>query len=122
MGLDHPRYPYLMTSNVADAPEPDDLHTTAGKLADLEHRREQAVHAGSEKAVEKQHGRGKLTARERVERLLDPGSFVEFDEFARHRATSFGIDANRPYGDGVITGHGTIDGPQVCGLSQDFTV
>jgi propionyl-CoA carboxylase beta chain len=131
MGLDHPRYPYPMTSDVADVPEPAadaaaepavDLHTTAGKLADLERRREQAVHAGSEQAVEKQHSRGKLTARERVERLLDPGSFTEFDEFARHRATSFGIDKNRPYGDGVITGHGTIDGRQVCVFSQDFTV
>ncbi len=115
-----------MTSDVADVPEPAseaaDLHTTAGKLADLERRREQAMHAGSEQAVEKQHSRGKLTARERVERLLDPGSFVEFDEFARHRATDFGIEANRPYGDGVITGHGTIDGRQVCVFSQDFTV
>jgi propionyl-CoA/long-chain acyl-CoA carboxylase carboxyl transferase subunit len=123
-----------MTSDVADVPEPAaepasetaaeaaDLHTTAGKVADLERRREQAVHAGSEQAVEKQHSRGKLTARERIERLLDPGSFVEFDQFARHRATDFGIDANRPYGDGVITGHGTIDGRQVCVFSQDFTV
>jgi propionyl-CoA carboxylase beta chain len=119
-----------MTSNVADAPEPAsgsasgsaDLHTTAGKLADLERRREQAVHAGSEQAVEKQHSRGKLTARERIERLLDPGSFVEFDQLARHRSTDFGIDSNRPYGDGVITGHGTIDGRQVCVFSQDFTV
>ncbi|MBV9792798.1 MAG: acyl-CoA carboxylase subunit beta [Actinobacteria bacterium] len=114
-----------MTSDAADAPPaaPDaDLHTTAGKLADLDRRREEATHAGSEQAVEKQHSRGKLTARERVERLLDPGSFVEFDEFARHRATDFGIDTNRPYGDGVITGHGTIDGRQVCVFSQDFTV
>jgi propionyl-CoA carboxylase beta chain len=101
---------------------PQDLHTTAGKLADLDRRREEATHAGSAAAVEKQHSRGKLTARERIERLLDPGSFVEFDEFARHRATDFGIDANRPYGDGVITGHGTIDGRQVCVFSQDFTV
>ncbi|HEY0716986.1 MAG TPA: methylmalonyl-CoA carboxyltransferase, partial [Streptosporangiaceae bacterium] len=59
-----------MTSDAADAHEPADLHTTAGKLADLERRRGEAVHAGSEKAVEKQHSRGKLTARERVERLL----------------------------------------------------
>jgi propionyl-CoA carboxylase beta chain len=114
-----------MTSDATDAPaNPDaaDLHTTAGKLTDLDRRREEAVHAGSEQAVEKQHSRGKLTARERIERLLDPGSFVEFDQFARHRATDFGIDANRPYGDGVITGHGTIDGRQVCVFSQDFTV
>src|SRR6201994_1116676 len=113
-----------MTSDAAASGDerPQDLHTTAGKLADLDRRREEATHAGSAAAVEKQHGRGKLTARERVERLLDPGSFVEFDEFARHRATDFGIGANRPYGDGVITGHGTIDGRQVCVFSQDFTV
>jgi propionyl-CoA carboxylase beta chain len=113
-----------MTSDAAadDATPADDLHTTAGKLADLDRRREEAVHAGSAQAVEKQHSRGKLTARERIERLLDPESFVEFDQLARHRSTDFGLDANRPYGDGVITGYGTIDGRQVCVFSQDFTV
>jgi propionyl-CoA carboxylase beta chain len=107
-----------------DTPDPEtpDLHTTAGKIADLERRRHEAVHAGSEQAVAKQHARGKLTARERIEQLLDPGSFTEFDELARHRATDFGIAANRPYGDGVITGHGTVDGRPVCVFSQDFTV
>jgi propionyl-CoA/long-chain acyl-CoA carboxylase carboxyl transferase subunit len=99
-----------------------DAHTTAGKLADLERRRYQAVHAGSEQAVAKQHERGKLTARERVDLLLDPGSFTEFDEHARHRATDFGIAATRPYGDGVVTGFGTVDGRPVCVFSQDFTV
>jgi propionyl-CoA carboxylase beta chain len=99
-----------------------DPHTTAGKIADLERRRYAAVHAGSEQAVDKQHGRGKLTARERIDLLLDPGSFTEFDELARHRATDFGMAANRPYGDGVVTGHGTIDGRPVCVFSQDFTV
>ena len=69
-----------------------------------------------------QHAKGKLTARERIEQLLDPGSFAEFDELARHRATDFGIDENRPYGDGVVTGHGTVDGRPVCVFSQDFTV
>ena len=97
-------------------------HTTAGKIADLERRRYEAVHAGSEQAVAKQHDRGKLTARERIELLCDPGSFTEFDELARHRATDFGIAANRPYGDGVITGYGTVDGRPVCVFSQDFTV
>ena len=63
-----------------------------------------------------------MTARERVDRLLDPGSFTEFDELARHRATDFGVAANRPYGDGVVTGFGTIDGRPVCVFSQDFTV
>ncbi|QSB15270.1 acyl-CoA carboxylase subunit beta [Natronosporangium hydrolyticum] len=101
--------------------EPD-IHTTAGKLADLQQRIEAAVHAGSARAVEKQHARGKQTARERIELLLDPDSFVELDEFARHRSTNFGLDATRPYGDGVVTGHGTIDGRPVAVFSQDFTV
>jgi propionyl-CoA carboxylase beta chain len=99
-----------------------DPHTTAGKIADLERRRQEAVHAGSEQAVAKQHERGKLTARERIELLLDEGSFTEFDELARHRAHDFGIEANRPYGDGVVTGYGTVDGRPVCVFSQDFTV
>ena len=98
------------------------LHTTAGKIANLERRRQEATHAGSQQAVVKQHEKGKLTARERIERFLDPGSVDEFDEFARHRATDFGIAANRPYADGVVTGHGTVDGRQVCVFSQDFTV
>jgi propionyl-CoA carboxylase beta chain len=97
-------------------------HTTAGKIADLQHRRDEAIHAGSARAVERQHAKGKRTARERVERLLDPGSFTEFDELARHRATDFGVAENRPYGDGVVTGYGTIDGRPVCVFSQDFTV
>src|SRR6204780_995748 len=99
-----------------------DPHTTAGKLADLERRRSEAVHAGSQQAVAKQHERGKRTARERIDMLLDPGSFTEFDELARHRSTDFGIAATRPYGDGVITGYGTVDGRPVCVFSQDFTV
>jgi propionyl-CoA carboxylase beta chain len=80
------------------------------------------VHAGSARAVEKQHAKGKKTARERVLELLDEGSFVELDELARHRSTAFGMDRNRPYGDGVVTGYGTIDGRQVCVFAQDFTV
>jgi len=99
-----------------------DVHTTAGKLADFHRRIEEAVHAGSQRAVEKQHAKGRQTARERLDLLLDPGSFVELDELARHRATAFGVDARRPYGDGVITGYGTIDGRQVCVFSQDATV
>ncbi|WP_369132751.1 acyl-CoA carboxylase subunit beta [Modestobacter sp. I12A-02662] len=101
---------------------PGDLHTTAGKLADLEQRVREAAHAGSARAVEKQHAAGKMTARERIEALLDPGSFTELDEFARHRSTNFGMDANRPFGDGVVTGHGTVDGRPVCVFSQDVTV
>src|SRR6476646_4695138 len=99
-----------------------DPHTTAGKLADLHHRYDEAVHAGSARAVEKQHAKGKLTARERIELLLDEGSFVELDEFARHRSTDFGLENNRPYGDGVVTGYGTVDGRPVAVFSQDFTV
>ncbi|WP_114454868.1 acyl-CoA carboxylase subunit beta [Halopolyspora algeriensis] len=103
------------------AGEPD-IHTTAGKLADLYRRNHEAVHAGSERAVEKQHAKGKKTARERIDMLLDPGSFIELDEHARHRSTNFGMEDSRPYGDGVVTGYGTIDGRQVCVFSQDFTV
>ena len=119
------------------APEPDadegpgapqplggsaELHTTAGKLADLERRRYEAVHAGAARQVERQHAKGKMTASERIDALLDPGSFTEFDELARHRATDFGMAASRPYGDGVVTGYGTIDGRPVAVFSQDFTV
>jgi propionyl-CoA carboxylase beta chain len=104
------------------SPELPDLHTTAGKLAQLQHKVDEAVHAGSAKAVEAQHARGKLTARERIDQLLDEGSFVELDALARHRSTNFGMDANRPYGDGVVTGYGTVDGRQVCVFAQDFTV
>ena len=99
-----------------------DIHTTAGKLADLHRRNDEAVHAGSARAVEKQHARGKMTARERIDALLDPGSFVETNELARHRSSNFGLDRDRPYGDGVVTGYGTIDGRPVCLFSQDFTV
>ncbi|MGL5826418.1 MAG: acyl-CoA carboxylase subunit beta [Nocardioides sp.] len=98
------------------------LHTTAGKLADLERRLNEAMHAGSRAAVEKQHAKGRLTARERIERLFDAGSFVELDELARHRSTAFEMAARRPYGDGVVTGYGTIDDRQVCVFSQDFTI
>ncbi len=105
-----------------DVPEDIDTHTTAGKLADLDRRLDEAVHAGSAKAVEKQHAKGRKTARERIELLFDEGSFVELDELARHRSTAFGLEKRRPYGDGVITGYGTINGRQTCVFSQDFTI
>ncbi len=105
-----------------DVPDDIDIHTTAGKLEDLDRRLDEAVHAGSAKAVEKQHAKGRKTARERIELLFDEGSFVELDELARHRSTAFGLAKKRPYGDGVITGYGAIDGRQVCVFSQDFTV
>src|SRR5580692_11966318 len=110
------------TGPARPAPAERDLHTTAGKLADLEKRRYEAVHAGAARQVERQHAKGKMTARERIDALLDPGSFTEFDELARHRSHDFGLDRNRPYGDGVVTGYGTIDGRPVCVFSQDFTV
>jgi propionyl-CoA carboxylase beta chain len=97
-------------------------HTTAGKLADLEVRYDEAVHAGSARMVERQHAKGKKTARERIALLIDDCSFIELDEFARHRSTTFGMDGNRPYGDGVVTGYGTVDGRPVCLFSQDVTV
>ncbi|HEY2203522.1 MAG TPA: acyl-CoA carboxylase subunit beta [Pseudonocardia sp.] len=103
------------------AEEPD-IHTTAGKLADLYQRNDGAIHAGSEKAIERQHGKGRQTARERIDQLLDPGSFVELDALTRHRSTNFGMERNRPFGDGVVTGTGTIDGRPVCVFSQDATV
>ncbi len=106
-------------STPADAPSP---RTTAGRLADLDRRLAEQVHAGSAKAVERQHARGRKTARERLDLLLDADSFVEFDAFSRHRSTAFGMEANRPYGDGVVTGFGTVDGREVAVFSQDATV
>src|SRR3954463_5390005 len=103
-------------------PAETDPHTTAGKLADLYRRIDEAVHAGSAAAVERQHAKGRQTARERIEALLDPGSFVEIDELVRHRSTNFGMETKRPYGDGVITGTGTVDGRPVAVFSQDATV
>ncbi|MDQ6821498.1 MAG: acyl-CoA carboxylase subunit beta [Actinomycetota bacterium] len=100
-----------------DAPE-----TYEEKLAQLQEIREEAIHAGSAAAVAKQHERGRYTARERVEKLLDPGSFQELDVFVRHRTYEFDMQRNRPYGDAVVTGHGTIEGRRVCVFSQDFTV
>ncbi|HMQ32063.1 MAG TPA: acyl-CoA carboxylase subunit beta, partial [Chloroflexaceae bacterium] len=95
--------------------------TTAEKIEELRRRREQAL-TGDQGAVAKQHERGKLTARERIDLLLDPGSFVELDAFAVHRTAAFGMERRKPMGDGVITGHGTVDGRPVCVFSQDFTV
>src|SRR5262245_40733404 len=95
--------------------------TTAEKIAALRRRREQAA-IGDPQATNRQHARRKLTARERVELLLDTGSFVELDALAVHRTSAFGLEARKPLGDGVITGHGTIDGRPVCLFAQDFTV
>jgi propionyl-CoA carboxylase beta chain len=96
--------------------------STAAKLAQLRELRERALHEGSEKAIERQRARGKLLARERLEKLLDPGSFVELDRYVRHRTPDFGMLENRPYGDAVVTGYGTVFGRKVFVFSQDFTV
>lgn len=113
-----------MTENAVTPDESDapDLYTTAGKLADLKQRYHEAVTASGEAAIAKQHARGKMTARERIAELLDPGSFVEYDEFVRHRTHAFGMEKSRPYGDAVVTGTGTIHGRQVAVYSQDFTI
>jgi acetyl-CoA carboxylase carboxyltransferase component len=96
-------------------------HSMSERLEDLAARKEQALHAGSERSVARQHEKGKLLARERIDLLLDPGSFNELDMLARHRAHGSGME-ERPYTDGVVTGWGTIDGRQVFVFSQDFTV
>ncbi|HBB83553.1 MAG TPA: methylmalonyl-CoA carboxyltransferase [Sulfitobacter sp.] len=91
-------------------------------LEQLEQRREDARLGGGQARIDAQHGRGKLTARERVDLLLDEGSFEEFDMFVTHRCTDFGMQDQKPAGDGVITGWGTINGRLVYVFSQDFTV
>src|SRR3954453_4635039 len=96
-------------------------HPMTERLSELATRKEEALHAGSERSVERQHAKGKLLARERFDYLLDEGSFHELDMLARHRAHESGIE-ERPYTDGVITGWGTIDGRKVFVFSQDFTV
>src|SRR6202165_88770 len=112
-----------MTSGTEPAAEHEvDIHTTAGKLADLRKRTEETLHPAGEAAVDKVHAKGKLTARERIYALLDEGSFVELDALAKHRSTNFGLGEKRPLGDGVVTGYGTIDGRDICIFSQDVTV
>src|SRR5256712_8543265 len=90
--------------------------------AELERRNREALLGGGEERLAKRQAEGKLTARERVEQLLDPGSFVELDRFKTHRCLDFGMAERKIYGDGVVTGHGTIDGRLVFVFSQDFTV
>ncbi len=97
------------------------MKTTQERIEELRRRRELA-RTTDPQAAEKQHARNKLTARERIEALLDPGSFVELDAFAVHRTSAFGMEKRKPLGDGVITGHGTINGRAVCLFAQDFTV
>jgi len=95
---------------------------TEARIEQLRKLRDQALHAGSRRAVDRQHEQGKLTARERIDHLLDKGSFQEVDMFVRHKATGFGIEETRPAGDAVVTGWGTIDGRNVMVFAEDFTV
>ena len=92
------------------------------KIKELVERRASARLGGGQKRIDAQHGKGKLTARERLALLLDEGSFEEFDMFVQHRCTDFGMDASHTDGDGVVTGQGTIDGRLVYVFAQDFTV
>src|SRR5918999_197416 len=96
--------------------------TAQRRIAELRRRKRQALAAGGKEAIGRQHERGKLTGRERLDLLLDPGSFVETDMLAVHQAHGFGIERTHPRGDGVVTGWGTIDGRKVFVFSQDFTV
>src|SRR5580658_5028624 len=88
----------------------------------LESRRTSARRGGGEKRIEAQHARGKLTARERLELLLDKGSFEEFDMFVEHRTSEFGMDKTKIPGDGVVTGWGTVNGRTIFAFAKDFTV
>jgi len=91
-------------------------------IEDLRRRRAEAHLGGGEARIEAQHAKGKLTARERIDLLLDEGSFQELGTFVRHQVSDFGLAKNRPYGDGVVTGYGTVHGRLVYVFSQDFTV
>ncbi len=91
-------------------------------LQELEHRRDQARLGGGQARIDAQHAKGKLTARERIDLLLDEGSFEEYDMFVTHRCTDFGMEKSKPRGDGVVTGWGTVNGRMVYVFSQDFTV
>jgi len=98
------------------------MATVAEKIADLKERQEQIKLGGGEKRIAKQHASGKLTARERIEVLLDPNTFIELDQFVKHRCTNFGMEKQESPGEGVITGHGTVNGRLVFVFAQDFTV
>jgi len=95
---------------------------TEARIEQLRQLRDAALHSGSQRAVARQHEQGKLTARERIDTLLDKDSFQEIDQFVRHQSSGFGIEDKRPPGDAVVTGHGTIDGRPVFVFAEDFTV
>jgi propionyl-CoA carboxylase beta chain len=97
-------------------------NTVTTRIDDLRRRIDESMHAGSARAVERQHAKGKKTARERIDLLLDPGSFVETDRHVRHRSIGFGVEHDRPLGDAVVTGFGTVNGRKIFVFCQDFTV
>ena len=113
---------HLVTQQLATDADGPNPHTTAGRLADLRDRQALALTPTGQGAVDRQHAKGKRTARERIAALLDPDSFTELDALVRHRATAYGMDRAHPYGDGVVAGHGTVAGRPVCVYAQDFTV
>ena len=92
------------------------------KLAQLIKKREEVILGGGQDKIDKHHAKGKYTARERINKILDEGSFVELDQFVVHRGTAFGFDKVKAPGEGVVTGYGTVDGRLVYVFSQDFTV
>jgi propionyl-CoA carboxylase beta chain len=111
-----------MTTSERSSEETTQLTGTQKKIADLHELQQDALLGGGMKRIEAQHRKGKLTARERLELLLDAGSFNELDKFVTHRASDFGLDDQKFLGDGVVTGYGQIEGRLVYVFSQDFTV
>jgi propionyl-CoA carboxylase beta chain len=98
------------------------MTTNKERIELLREMREKTLLGGGEERIRRQHEKGKMTARERLDLLLDKGSFRELDAYVQHRTHDFGLEKNRPLGDGVVTGYGTIDGRLVYVYSQDFTV
>src|SRR5438128_4015020 len=111
-----------MTASERSSPESSEFKGTQEKVAELQRLKAEAMLGGGERRIETQHQKGKLTARERVDLLLDPGTFNELDMFVTHRSSDFGLDEQKISGDGVVTGYGHINGRLVYVFSQDFTV
>src|SRR5260370_3308150 len=111
-----------MTTSERTPQESSEAKGTHDKILELRHMKEQAMLGGGKKRIEAQHKKGKLTARERLDLLLDTGTFNELDMFFTHRSSDFGLDEQKIPGDGVSTGYGQIDGPLVYVFLQDFTV
>ena len=111
-----------MTTSERTPQDSSQLKGSQEKVAELQHLKAEAMLGGGPKRIEAQHSKGKLTARERLDLLLDAGTFNELDMFVTHRSADFGLDEQRIPGDGVVTGYGQIDGRLVYVFSQDFTV